>query len=253
MIYDLQKAGIWKRCSAALFDFIILMMAVVGIALLLSEVLQYDKHYDAVSAAYDKYEKEYDIVFDITQGEYDSKSEEQKKAWDDAYAALCKDEAAMYAYGMVVNLSMTIVTLSFLIAFVLLEFVVPLILKNGQTLGKKIFGIGVMRVDGIKVTGPLVFIRAILGKFSIETMIPVYIIIMIFFNAIGIVGPIVIGLILLVQVVLMIKTKTNSMIHDVLAKTVVIDVASQMIFESEEALIAYKTKVHAEQAARQTY
>jgi hypothetical protein len=42
-------------------------------------------------------------------------------------------------------------------------------------------------------------------------------------------------------------------LHDVLAKTVVIDLASQMIFENEEALIAYKTKVHADQAARQTY
>jgi hypothetical protein len=56
-----------------------------------------------------------------------------------------------------------------------------------------------------------------------------------------------------VQVILMIKTQTNSAIHDVLAKTVVIDVASQMIFESEEDLIAYKEKAHAEKAARQAY
>jgi len=253
MIYDLQKASIWKRCSAALFDFIILGIVVVGIAVLLSGVLGYDKHYGDMNAAYDKYEKQYGIEFEITEEEYLSKTEEEKLAWDTAYEALCKDEAAIYAYNMVFNLSLLIVTFSILLAFVILEFVIPLILGNGQTLGKKIFGIGVMRTDGIKVIGPLVFIRAILGKFTIETMIPVLILVMVFFNVIGIVGPIIIGLILLVQIVLMIKTNTNSLIHDVLAKTVVIDVASQMIFDSEEAMIEYKKKVHAEQAAHQTY
>ena len=45
----------------------------------------------------------------------------------------------------------------------------------------------------------------------------------------------------------MIATKTNSTIHDILAKTVVVDLSSQMIFDSEEAMIDYKTKLHAEQ------
>ena len=110
-----------------------------------------------------------------------------------------------------------------------------------------------MRVDGVKVVGPLMFIRTVLGKFTIETMIPIFIIMMIFFGSVGIEGTIILGLILLVQVVLMIKTQTNSAIHDILAKTVVIDVASQMIFDSEADLIAYKEKTHAEKAARQAY
>ena len=257
MIYDLQKANMWKRCSAALFDFIILVMAVVGLAALLSNVLGYDGYYNQMNAAYDKYEKQYGIEFDISQEEYLSKTEDEKAAYDalfnEAYDALCKDMDAMYAYNMVFNLSLLIVTFSILFAYIILEFAVPMLFGNGQTLGKKIFGIGVMRTDGVKVVGPLMFIRTILGKFTIETMIPVIIIVMMFFNTIGIVGPVIIGLILLVQIILIIKTHTNSLIHDVLAKTVVVDVASQMIFESEEALIAYKTKVHAEQTARQTY
>lgn len=253
MIYDLQKASMWKRCSAALFDFIILGIVVVGLATLLSAIFGYDKYNNEMNAAYDKYEQQYGVEFEITEEEYLGKTEEEKLAWDTAYQALCADKDAIYAYNMVFSLSIMIITLSILLAFVILEFIIPLLLGNGQTLGKKIFGIGIMRTDGIKVVGPLMFIRTILGKFTIETMIPVLIIVMVFFNAIGIVGPIIIGLILLVQIILMIKTHTNSMIHDVLAKTVVIDVASQMIFEDEAALIAYKTKVHAEQTARQTY
>ena len=50
----------------------------------------------------------------------------------------------------------------------------------------------------------------------------------------------------MLQIILMITTQTNSCIHDVLAKTVAVDMASQMIFDSEEQMIAYKNKVHAE-------
>ncbi len=253
MIFDLQKASMWKRISAFLFDFILLGIAVVGFAFLISAMVGFDKHNTALDNAYAKYEAEYGIVFDITEEEYIQMSETQLQAWNDAYNALIKDQDAMYSYNMVVNLTLVISTLAILLAYLVLEFAVPIKLGNGQTLGKKIFGVAVMRTDGVKVTAPLMFIRTILGKFTIETMIPVLIGVMIFFNMIGIVGMLILGLILLLQIILMIATYTNSCIHDVLAKTVAVDLASQMIFENEEEMIAYKNKVHAEKVARQTY
>lgn len=253
MIFDLQKAGMWKRMSAALFDMILLCIAIVGIAYVLSMVVGFDQYNTALNDAYAEYETKYGITFDITEDEYYAMSEEEFGKYNDAYAELIADEDAMYAYNMVVNLTLLIVSLSILLAYMVLEFVIPLRLGNGQTLGKKIFGTGVMRVDGVKVTAPLLFIRTILGKFTIETMIPVLICIMIFFNNIGVVGVLIIGLILLLQIILLIVTKTNSAIHDLLAKTVVVDVASQMIFEDEEALVEYKKKVYAEKANRETY
>jgi len=42
MIYDLQRANMWKRISAYLLDAILLGMVVVGFAFLLSGVLGYD-------------------------------------------------------------------------------------------------------------------------------------------------------------------------------------------------------------------
>ena len=253
MIFDLQKASMWKRVSAALFDMILLCIAIVGFAFLLSSVLGFDKHNTALNEAYETYETKHGITFDITQEEYYAMSEEDLKKYNDAYAELIADEEAMHAYNMVVNLTLLIVSFSILLAYIVFEFVIPLRFGNGQTLGKKIFGAAVMRVDGVKVTAPLLFIRTILGKFTIETMIPVLICIMIFFNSIGVVGILIIGLILLLQIILLIATKTNSAIHDVLAKTVVIDLASQMIFEDEEALVEYKKKVYAEKANREAY
>ncbi len=253
MIYDLQKAGMWKRVSAALFDLILMGIAVVGFALLFSSIVGFDRHNTALNESYAAYEKEYGIVFDITQEAYNRMSEAEVAQYNSAYAALIADQDAMYSYNMVVNLTLVISTISILAAYLVMEFAVPLKLGNGQTLGKKIFGVAVMRTDGIRVTPPLLFIRTILGKFTIETMIPVLIVVMIFFNMIGIVGILILGLILLLQIILIAVTHTNSCIHDVLAKTVTVDFASQMIFENEEALLEYKKKVHAEKAARQVY
>ena len=253
MIFDLQKASMWKRISAFLFDFILLVIVIAGFAFLFSSVLGYDKHNQALDAAYAKYEAEYGVVFDISREEFMQKTEAQQQAWNIAYQALIEDEEAMYSYNMVINLTLVISTLAILLGYLVLEFFVPIKLGNGQTLGKKIFGVAVMRTDGVKVSSPLLFIRTILGKFTIETMIPVLICVMIFFNMIGIVGTLILGLILLMQIILIISTHTNSGIHDVLAKTVVVDMQSQLIFETEEELIAYKNKVHAEKVARQTY
>ena len=47
--------------------------------------------------------------------------------------------------------------------------------------------------------------------------------------------------------------KTNSGIHDMLASTVVVDLASQMIFDSPEDVLEYKTKIHEEEVKHAKY
>ena len=56
-----------------------------------------------------------------------------------------------------------------------------------------------------------------------------------------------------VQAGMLVFTRSRLVIHDALACTVAVDVASQLIFPDREAMIAYKEKVHAEQAARAEY
>lgn len=253
MIYDLQKAGLWKRIAAGIFDAILLVTLAVGIAFLISTVIGYDTHSQFLDSAYAEYEAEYGIVFDIPADEYESLSNEEKQNYDKAYEALIKDDDVIYAYNMVVNLSILIMTLSILIAYVVLEFVVPIMFGNGQTLGKKIFGIGLMRTDGVKLTNFQLFVRTVLGKYTIETMIPVYILMMIFWNMLNVTGTVVIFAILLTELVMILVTKTNSLLHDMLAVTVAVELNSQMIFETPEAKIEYQKKISAERAARQTY
>lgn len=253
MTEDLQKASFWKRISAFMLDAIVLVILAVGCGAALSGALRFDQHNKTVQSAYARYEEEYGISFEMTQEEYETMLPEDRARFDEAYAALIADEEAMYAYNMTIYLSLLITTMSILIAIVLLEFVGPMILGNGQTLGKKIFGLGVMRVDSVRLTTIQLFIRTFLGKFTIEIMVPVLLVLALFFNIIGIVGLFVLCGILLLQIILLGVSKTNSAIHDHLAGTVVVDIASQRIFDTTDDMIEYKKKIAAEKAARQAY
>ena len=64
---------------------------------------------------------------------------------------------------------------------------------------------------------------------------------------------IIVGVIVIAEIVLLATTKEHCMIHDKLANTVTVDLPSQMIFNTQEELIAYKEKVAAEKAAHQVY
>ena len=253
MANDLQKASMWKRIAAWLFDFILLSVLVVGFGYLLSNLLGYDVYSDVLDGAYARYEAEYNVVFDITQEAYGAMSEAERQNYDAAYAALIGDQEAMHAYNMMLNLTLVITSGGFLLGIMLWEFVIPYWLGNGQTLGKKIFGLCLVRNDGVRINTMQLFVRTLLGKFTIETMIPVYILMMLFWGTIDLTGTVMILALLLGQALCVGLTRTNSAIHDLLAGTVVVDMASQTIFRTTEDLISYQKKVAAERAARQTY
>ena len=253
MMYDLQKASMWKRISAFLFDFILMTVIAVLFALILSWATGYDGYQQTFTDAYRRIEEQYQIKLDLSYEEYQALDEDQVTELNVAYENLRNDEAAMKAYQMIRTLSQLIVSLSILAAVLLWEFLIPLKLGDGRTLGKKIFGLAVMKTNSVRINAVSLFIRALLGKYTIEIMIPVLIIMMIYWGAIGIIAPIILALIAIVEMCVMFFTQTNSLIHDLLADTVVVDYMSQMIFDTKEAMIAYKEKLAAEQALKEPY
>lgn len=253
MITDLQKASFTKRIAAMLLDFILLCVLVSGCATLLANLSGYGEHLETSTQVRQQYETQYGVEFQITQEQYDGFTQAQRDNYDAAYQALIRDEAFLRSYNMLVSLTLLITTFSLLLAVLVTEFIIPLFLKNGQTVGKKVFGIGVIRTDGVQVSKLQLFTRAILGKFTIELMIPVYIFIMIFLNTAGIISLAVLAGIALAQIICIAATKTNSPIHDLMAGTVAVDLASQMVFRSKEDLLAYTKKIHAERANRSDY
>lgn len=253
MIYDLQRASMLKRISAFILDAILLSIAAVFAAWLMSAAFHYDSYNSVVAGAYERYAAEYGITDEMTQADPSQLSAEQIDALNAASAAIAADAEAVHAYNMVIHLQLLMITFGLLFAFLLLEFAIPLILKNGQTIGKKVFGIGVMHLEGVRLGHVALFVRTVLGKYAVETMIPVLCVVTLI-NGIG--SPVfllITAILLIAQAVLLIATREHALLHDKMAVTVTVDLASQMIFNSRDELLEYKKKLHEEKAAKETY
>ena len=168
MSQKILKASFWKRISAYVLDLMVMVAVAVACGVALVSATHFKEHNQRIQAAYQQYETEYGISFELTEVEYLNMPEQQRQQFDQAYAALIADQEAMYAYNMTIYLSLGIVMVSLLIAVVLLELIGPMFLGNCQTLGKKIFGLRVLRLDGSQVSTMSMLVRTMLGKYTIE-------------------------------------------------------------------------------------
>ena len=252
-ILTLQKANFWKRISAYLFDIILTVPLAIGFASLLSAVVGYDKHQEQLQSYYTEYEQTYGVDFDISEEDYNKLTEDEKLKYETAADALEKDENVLATYSVIVSLSLVILSFSVLLGILSIYFIVPLFFKNGQTLGKKIFGLAIVRSNLVKVSTPVLFARTLFGMYAIETMFPLFLLAMLYFNLMGGVALITIGLLFVLQVAVLIVSKNNSSIHDLLSDTVVVEFASQRIFETQEALEEFIKEQQAIEAQKAAY
>ena len=253
MRFEIQRADFWKRISAFLFDIILLGIVIVGAAAAMSAILGYDKHMAVVEQVEKEYTEKYGVNTELTEEEMAALSAEERAIYDAYDEARQKDERLIIGYNILLRLMFTILSVSVLIAYVIMELVIPIFFKNGQTLGKKIFGLAVIHTNGVRLRGQAHFIRTIIGKCLIETLVPIYFAYMTIFGSLGIVGLVVLVLMAGLQLFALVSTRTRSAIHDLISDTVVVDMASQMIFENADELIAYKTKIHEEMVNQKEY
>lgn len=255
-----------KRFSAFLLDLVLVVIVFTGALFAVSSILDYDSYFTALETRVNEIQESHSIK-EVEQNsliyfdEYQYMTEEEKLNLplevQEVYAACTEeirtDKEYLKLSETIMSLSILMLSISMLAAFILLEFIVPLILKNGQTVGKKIFSIAVMRNDAVKISPVVLFIRAILGKYTIGTMLPIIMLLMLLAGAAPIIPIAIILLVLLLQLVLLITTRTRSLIHDYLSSTVVVDLQSQMIFESAEAKQEYQLRLHKEAAEKANY
>lgn len=254
---DLQKASLWKRIAAGILDLILVAILATGFGWAISAISNYDSYNDRMEAKYSFYAQKYEINRNMTEEQFNAMPEAERKAYtarvDAADGEIRADKEAMYLYNMVVNLILIIVSGGILLAMILLEFVVPLLFGNGQTIGKKVFSLCLVRNDGVKLNGYQHFTRVILGKYAVETMIPVYVAVMLIMGQPNGILILFVAALLIAQCVIMIVTRNNCLLHDLMTGTVVVDYGSQKIFKSTEDLIAYQKMLAADRARRQTY
>lgn len=251
MIYDLQKASILKRISAWLLDFVCICILSVGVFLVISAISGFDAKSERYDEIITQYSEEYGI--DLKKGLDDDATQQQKDLYQKAYEAFAKDKEAIALYSQIINITILMVSLGLFVAVLIVEFIVPLFLKNGQTLGKKIFSVAVMQVSGVRITPFILFVRAILGKYTIELMVPALIIAMLVMGVGDLLTVLVLAALGIFQLALVIITKNNSLIHDALSSTVAVDMATQMIFDNKDEMIKYKEELHKAEVERSEY
>ena len=252
MNYDIQRASMLKRVPAWLLDIILLITVATGFLALWSQVFDVMPHVEKLSGIVEKYEAEYGGQLSMSVEEYEKLTAEEKLAADEISLeidkALNQDPEALKALETVATYIFAMLSLSVLCAYVILELLIPLWLKNGQTLGKKCFGVALMRKDGIKVTPFMMFARTVLGKCTVETMIPVLALVLMLLN---IAGPIFwLGVaVLLAQIIVPLATRDKTALHDLMACTVAVDLSSQMIFDTPEAMEAYYAELYTDKTS----
>ena len=105
-MYDLQKASMWKRISAYLFDMILLDIVAVLCMLGLSAMLNYNNYSETVNNAYASYGEKYNVDLRISTSEFEKLDEDAKKRTEDALYALNQDIESKKALNMMMQLSL---------------------------------------------------------------------------------------------------------------------------------------------------
>ena len=281
-MFELRKIGFVKRASALLLDAILLTVLTTGFMFIISLICNYSHEEKLANSYYEQWDdfrvkyiedvgRFYGFVYKEDGRSYTVETYEGEKATIDDILTKLEDSEGLDAetaeayevyltltpaakvnaqYKYVYTLLFMMVSLGLLLAYIVLEFVIPLILKNGQTVGKKVFGIALVRSDCVKISVLSLFARSLLGKFAIETMFPVLLAFMFLFGGMGLLSVILFAAITILNVALFFATKNRTPIHDMLAGTVAVDMKLQMIFESEEELIQKKSLQAKEEAEK---
>ncbi|MFA5235248.1 MAG: RDD family protein [Bacilli bacterium] len=126
--------------------------------------------------------------------------------------------------------SLQILAISGSVTVLIFYLLLPLIFKNGQTLAKKLFNLGVIGKQGYKLKAWQLLVRFLM--FAAEIVLSVYTIMGAF----------------LISYTLMIFTKGNRSAHDFVAQTRVVNLKESLIFANAEDAAAYEKKLAAEEA-----
>lgn len=252
MIYDFQKASFLKRISAFLLDFILVVILMSFFAWIISMITNYTAIIEEFNGYYTKYETIYNIKL-TDQAAFNAFTEEQLATYTEAINAMNADEEVLRCWGLVSTLPVVMVSVGLLLSTLIVEFIMPLIFKNGQTIGKKVFKIGVVNENGVICSNFQLFARALLGKCAIEYMIPGIIIVMMCLGTMGFVGPLVLFGLLAIQIIVFAMNPTRPFLHDLVGKTAVCDLGTQMVFKTYDDLVKCKEEVGRQKAEASVY
>jgi len=218
---------VFRRFGAFIVDLCLVVVLTVVIALPLRSISGYAATSDRMNAIFDRIAAEHGVDINITNQQYNALSEEEKLAIDAALVDISEDTEAAELYAKTVRLLFIVIFSSLLVSVVLLELVLPLIFKNGQTIGKKLMRFEVQRRDGEPLNLVTMLLRSITGKFFIDYGLPVFFFLSFIYANAGRTPLIGLLMLTLAQIVCIAVTSDRRALHDIIASTVVVPTALQ--------------------------
>ena len=122
-----------------------------------------------------------------------------------------------------------------LLSLLIFDFIIPMILKNGQTIGKKLFAIGYVSKNEIKVKPIQLFIKFLFGDFIINSVMLIFGIYYMFWGN-GYIGLLILAIVLFGNIISFALSKNRTFLSDGIANMFPIDMQEQMLFDTVEEL-----------------
>ena len=260
-IYEPKTPKTIKRFGAWVIDIILVIIVATGIALFTSMIYGYDNYNNVC------HEKEiqYGVYVESSEGTFEY--ENKKYVLVTEIESISKEEAtqrktALYqdieyreAYSKRSVGQVIIVTTGIVVSLTIFEFIVPLILKHGRTVGMRFFDIGYVTEEGIEVNVRTLFVRFLFGKLVVGALIPysglmLSILMPTYYTFVGLVA--LIGVPVL-NILLLCITPEKRGIHDFLAKCVPVDNSCQIYFDNVEDLVKAKKEEKANKTEKKYY
>lgn len=239
MSIEIQKAKWWKRILSFIVDAATISIIAVVVCLLMARILKYEENSNNLNKKYEYYEETYNVSFELTEEEYNQFTEEEINKYQEVQEIINNDEEFINIFKKMVILTIVIIAIGVFVGVMVVEFIIPLFLKNGQTIGKKMFDLCLVRPNSVKVSILQIFVRTFFGKYIIEIMLPIVLIILYIFGSL--VSETIIGIIslLVIQICIYFSKNYRQFLHDRFSVVIVVDKQEQKIFDTYDELILY--------------
>lgn len=248
-IYVPKRPPMVKRFAALVIDVILVIVLATGIAFLVSKIYDYDKYYNAVYQTqidYGVYVPSDEGTISYNGQTYIICTEDKSITSEEAnnrIKAMTSDQTFKDNYFKM-NLGPIVITSSaLLISLLIYEYIVPIFLKHGRSLGKYLFGIGYVNEDDLDISMKNLTIKFLFGKLVVNVVIPYTgVLLIIYQTGLVIIGCVFVLGIPIINLLMLFLSKDQRLLSDYIGKMKPVDNNCQVYFKTIEELNAAKCK-----------
>ena len=226
-IFEPHRASQVKRAAAYLIDLILFLVVFTGVLYLVSIIIGFQDSLDKLNAMMEQYQ--------VCEDENNPVCIQN---WEN----FNKDSTAVYYSNKTIELLLIVFSVSVIVTNILYELIIPLCLKNGQTVGLKVFNLGFIDNEGVKVRPIQVFVRFLFGKTIVNILIPFYS--FLFYTMYGGLPGMIAGLLAfgipVMNILLFLFGPKKCGFANLIGGVFVVDLEDTYIFENKEELIKMK-------------